>query len=240
VILKNLTWIIFFNAIFGLLPHVQAASFDCEKASNKIERTICQDSEISMLDEELSRVYKMVRMKEKEVVKEQRAWLRIRNKCADSACLKKTYSERVAELVSRGALREAEAKAASDARAAAQVKALDGRQSTNRTLDEKNQKTQLSKNELGRVRSAGACIGWAEEGNRILRRLGKSTNFNELIRKAEFSVRSIENQAAVRSEIQSWRSTIKKGLQDAARGNLKTEQVMAMGFLQECAKQFYR
>ncbi|WP_445780276.1 lysozyme inhibitor LprI family protein [Shewanella sp.] len=228
MILKKLTGIVFTFAVFGLLPHVQAASFDCEKAGNKIERTICQDPEISMLDEELSRVYKMVRVKEKQVVKEQRAWLKIRNKCADSACLKKIYSERVAELVSRGALGKAEAKA------------LAARQSSDRTSAEMSQKTQLSKNELGRVRSAGACIGWAEEGNRILRRLGKSTNFNDLIRKAELSVRSIENQAAVRSEIRSWSATVKKGLQGAAKGDLRTEQIMAMGFLKECAEQFYR
>ena len=109
-------------AVCGFFQHAQAASFDCKKAGNNIERAICQDPEISMLDEELSKVYKIVRMKEKEVVKEQRAWLKIRNKCADSACLKRIYSERIAELVSRGALKEAEEKGAVRAEAQPQQK----------------------------------------------------------------------------------------------------------------------
>jgi uncharacterized protein len=105
-VMKKLTTTLLAIAVFGFFQHARAASFDCKKAGNKIERAICQDPEISMLDEELSKAYKVVREREKEIVKEQRAWLKIRNKCADTACLKKTYSERVAYLVSRSKVKE--------------------------------------------------------------------------------------------------------------------------------------
>jgi uncharacterized protein len=42
----------------------------------------------------------------KSVIKEQRAWLKTRSKCGDTACLKKIYSERVTELVSRGTIKK--------------------------------------------------------------------------------------------------------------------------------------
>ena len=35
-----------------------AASFNCEKANTVNEKTICADSELSLLDEKLSEVYK--------------------------------------------------------------------------------------------------------------------------------------------------------------------------------------
>ena len=206
--MKNLIVKFSVLVVIAMTQHAQAASFDCEKAGNKIERTICQDAEISQLDEDLSKAYKVVRKKEKAVVKEQRAWLKKRNKCGDAACLKKIYSERVAELVSRGAKRKASAE------------------------------NKLSESELRRARSAGSCIAWAEQGNRILRELGKSSNMNPLINKARNSVRTIKNQAAVNAEIQGWRTTVEKSLQEVAKGDLRTQQALAIGFLKECAKQF--
>ena len=56
--MKNLIASLVTIVVFGLFQHAQAASFDCKKAGNKIERTICQDSEISMLDEEIPKAYK--------------------------------------------------------------------------------------------------------------------------------------------------------------------------------------
>ena len=207
-VLKNLIASLVTIVVFGLFQHAQAASFDCKKAGNKIERMICQYPEISILDEELSKAYKAVRAKEKEVIKEQRAWLKTRNKCGDTACLKKIYSERVAELVSRGTIKKA------------------------RTQNK------LSEPELRRARSAGSCIAWAEQGNRILRELGKSSNLNHLIDEARNSVKTIKNQAAVTAEIQGWRTTVQKSLQEFGKGDLKTEQVVAIEFLKVCAKEF--
>ena len=37
---------------------VEAASFDCAKANSKIEKLICNDNELSLLDEKLNLAYK--------------------------------------------------------------------------------------------------------------------------------------------------------------------------------------
>ena len=80
-----------------------AASFDCAKAATRTEKAICTDAELSALDEHLGRFYFAARDRLAEnascVASDQRDWIRRRNACADGACLKKTYLERLAELV---------------------------------------------------------------------------------------------------------------------------------------------
>lgn len=78
-----------------------AASFDCSKASAKVEKMICADPKLSMLDEEMGKVYAEALRKapDSAVLKsEQRAWLKERNGCADTQCLELKYSGRIAEL----------------------------------------------------------------------------------------------------------------------------------------------
>ena len=81
-----------------------AASFDCAKASTRIEKAICADAGLSALDEHLGRFYFAARERLAEnascIVADQQQWLRAqRNPCADVACLKKAYLSRLAELV---------------------------------------------------------------------------------------------------------------------------------------------
>ena len=80
-----------------------AASFDCAKAQSRIEKTICADAEVSTMDEHLARYYQAARAALQGAVQclaaDQRQWLSsVRNKCADSACLKNVYLERLSEL----------------------------------------------------------------------------------------------------------------------------------------------
>ena len=90
-------------ALFApLVAH--AASFDCAKAGTKTEKAICADAELSRLAELLGRFYFAARERLAEnrscLEADQRLWLREkRNACADGACLKKIYLERLAELV---------------------------------------------------------------------------------------------------------------------------------------------
>jgi uncharacterized protein len=81
-----------------------AASFDCAKASTRVEKAICADAALSRLDELLGRFYFAARERLAEngacLVADQQQWLRAgRNPCADADCLKKAYLERLAELV---------------------------------------------------------------------------------------------------------------------------------------------
>jgi len=78
-----------------------AASYDCEKASTKVEKMICTDSELSKLDEELGKTYSAALKKTPDLLalkQQQRDWLKERNGCADSGCLKAHYQQRNGEL----------------------------------------------------------------------------------------------------------------------------------------------
>ena len=97
------------NVILGLLlglawtASAAAASFPCEKAQTKIEKAICADKEVSDLDEYLGRYYAAARSalgRAGDCMRaDQQQWLReVRNACADAACLKKAYLERLGAL----------------------------------------------------------------------------------------------------------------------------------------------
>jgi uncharacterized protein len=93
--------------LFIAAPMTQAASFDCSRASTKIENTICGDVELSRLDEELSSAYKSALASldaKKSVTDSQREWLsKERSTCDQNAknvshvtrCLKNVYKQRL-------------------------------------------------------------------------------------------------------------------------------------------------
>jgi uncharacterized protein len=80
-----------------------AASFDCGKAQTVIEKVICEEPALSHLDEQLGALYLKVRDAavhelKPQIIREQREWLRQRNRqCgdADIDCLKSIYSEQI-------------------------------------------------------------------------------------------------------------------------------------------------
>ncbi len=83
-----------------------AASFDCAKASTKVEKMICADVELSKLDGKLGKSYSnalelftsSVLASEDGLKQQQRKWLKERNKCASKECLKTQYQEQIALL----------------------------------------------------------------------------------------------------------------------------------------------
>ena len=93
-------------SIFFVLPCMlstaQPASFNCEKAVTKIEKLICNDDELSKLDESLKDAYlKALNRKEskKQIIESQRQWLKKeRDICLDSECIKRAYTIRIKEL----------------------------------------------------------------------------------------------------------------------------------------------
>ena len=82
-----------------LITSMYAASFNCKKASTFIEHTICNDTELSKLDEELASSYKKVwnSLSDKtDLKKDQFDWLKnTRDKCMSLECLKTSYINRV-------------------------------------------------------------------------------------------------------------------------------------------------
>ncbi len=86
--------------LWGLNSH--AASFNCAKAVGQVETLICDDSELSALDEVLARTYKValsVSVNSENLQKEQKQWLSVtRKRCTNFDCLKHAYEQRISRL----------------------------------------------------------------------------------------------------------------------------------------------
>lgn len=90
-------------------------SFDCAKASSKVEKLICSDKSLSDTDAMLAEDYKalLAITDDKGVKQRQLAWLKnVRNACNDVACLKKAYDARGDELMRERARVKGDEKAA--------------------------------------------------------------------------------------------------------------------------------
>ena len=80
---------------------LSAPSFDCAATTNRAEKLICSDAELSQLDRLLDVEYKKViaisespdRMR-----KEQHRWLARRNACSSRKCIERAYETRIGEL----------------------------------------------------------------------------------------------------------------------------------------------
>jgi len=83
--------------------NLEAASFDCKKASTDIEKLICSNETTSQYDEELGQYYKEALLKypdrKEMLVRQQRNWIKwIRNSCSDPSCLATLYRARAGEV----------------------------------------------------------------------------------------------------------------------------------------------
>lgn len=89
------------SLLFMALSAANAASFDCNKATNFSERTICSNAEISELDENLSQIYKTEkdRSENSDLLKaEQISWIKRVRECTDAGCIRDLYIERISQL----------------------------------------------------------------------------------------------------------------------------------------------
>ncbi|MBU6954509.1 lysozyme inhibitor LprI family protein [Hahella sp. HN01] len=85
-----------------------AASFDCAQASSSVETLICEDENLSNLDEQLAAAYKQARESQfgKEIKFSQTLWLKeARNLCVDADCLRNAYERRIELLGKLGGMR---------------------------------------------------------------------------------------------------------------------------------------
>jgi uncharacterized protein len=96
----NLILCAFFLLTFAV--DIDAASFDCSKATSEAEKLICGDEELSKLDESLKRVYLQVleMTDSKEItIESQRHWLQYqRDACKNLECIRSEYVARIGEL----------------------------------------------------------------------------------------------------------------------------------------------
>jgi uncharacterized protein len=81
--------------------HVGAASFDCDEARTSAEKSICNNTELSSLDDKMDDAYKTLLAISRftEGIKgQQRSWLKERDSCSDSNCLVDVYTRRLSEI----------------------------------------------------------------------------------------------------------------------------------------------
>ncbi len=78
------------------------ASFDCAKASTKVENLVCNDQNLSRLDQILFASYRYAmrfQKTEAPLRRSQRLWLeKQRDSCANQSCLQRAYEKRIKEL----------------------------------------------------------------------------------------------------------------------------------------------
>jgi uncharacterized protein len=93
--MKRVAWIVVGWLVLG--GAAQAASFDCAKAGTKVEHLICDSPELSKLDDELAVVY-MSALQDKrtnQIRQAQKQWVKERNGCEDTVCVRRTYESRL-------------------------------------------------------------------------------------------------------------------------------------------------
>ena len=78
---------------------IMIPSFDCNKAINSTEVTICSDPELSSIDSEMANIYKNM-SSNIEVQNDQRSWMKnVRNACdSDKLCILNAYKSRITQL----------------------------------------------------------------------------------------------------------------------------------------------
>ncbi|OOX97237.1 hypothetical protein BOP98_09330, partial [Campylobacter coli] len=77
-------------------------SFDCAKASTKVEKMICNDKsgELQKLDRYMAKTYKELRQnlnknEQNKLLTSQRLWLQTLNQCKSKECVKELLQNRV-------------------------------------------------------------------------------------------------------------------------------------------------
>lgn len=92
--LKLLLPFLFCNLLSG-------ASFNCTKASSNVEKMICTDVFLSELDTQMGTIYKEASKSttnKKELLDNQRVWIKERENCATADCISSTTKNRISQL----------------------------------------------------------------------------------------------------------------------------------------------
>ena len=79
-------------------PRGDTPSFECSNARGRVEKAICADRELSVLDRQVAELFALALTHASDpgdIKREQRRWLRARDDCKDAACLKGSYETRV-------------------------------------------------------------------------------------------------------------------------------------------------
>lgn len=93
--------LIAFTLLLSQLSLAEAASFDCALAKTAMERGICNNPDLSHLDDRLAVAYRtsLEKAGDPHVLRSaQRAWLSATRRCTDDECLREAYESRIKAL----------------------------------------------------------------------------------------------------------------------------------------------
>lgn len=103
--MMRLAFLVLAATLMGFASGVQAApSFDCSKASTRVENLICDHDRLAQLDSEMAAAYRTAlrdspwASANKRIRREQKAWLAQRNRCETKSCLRQLYRDRISAL----------------------------------------------------------------------------------------------------------------------------------------------
>lgn len=103
--MMRLAFLVLAATLMGFASGVQAApSFDCSKASTRVENLICDHDRLAQLDSEMAAAYRTAlrdspwASANKRIRREQKAWLSQRNRCETKRCLRQLYRDRISAL----------------------------------------------------------------------------------------------------------------------------------------------
>lgn len=90
-----------------VIHEVPGPGFDCRKAASRVERAICGDKALALLDKRLTNVFAQAlatAADERALRRAQRRWLAQRDRCTDRACLVSAYGRRMRAMVDGGVM----------------------------------------------------------------------------------------------------------------------------------------
>jgi len=93
----------------------------------------------------------------------------------------------------------------------------------------------LTQNEKGKMNFAGMCTAVADEGNKMLRAKGKTSNFNNILIAAENDVRYVRNKPGAVTAYNGMYDATLAGMKDYT---IETKTSVIMMMLAECAKMY--
>lgn len=113
--IRQVLWIVGFAAIPALAQQTAttqenpiflnkySVSFDCAKAGNFAEKSVCSNAKLGQLDGLLLSTYKsrlspQFGADKNLMKKQQKDWMTERNTCSDASCLEQSYKNRINEL----------------------------------------------------------------------------------------------------------------------------------------------
>ena len=87
--------------LLAMASATSAASFNCNNAATFVEKAICSNKTLSVLDDALAQNYQYMMASDigegarKDLRTTQRAWLTKRNKCTTVQCVEALYRQRI-------------------------------------------------------------------------------------------------------------------------------------------------